>query len=105
VIQQAQKPGAARIPASTLCRIFAPVPQVLQNVRYKNAVIVNSDELRDAVTAAEQRLGNTGRILVRKSGTEPLIRVMAEGDDAALVRSEVAGLCDLVARMDAAAGA
>lgn len=91
-----------RVPVSTICRIFDPVPQVLQNVRYKNPATAARPELQDAIRQSEERLGSAGRILVRKSGTEPLIRVMAEGDDAALVAAVVDDLCRLVDGLDRA---
>jgi phosphoglucosamine mutase len=84
-------------PVSEICRLFEPAPQVLQNVRVENGADPLSDaKVKDAIKAAEARLGTGGRLLVRKSGTEPLVRVMAEGDDEALVREIVGGLCDLV---------
>jgi phosphoglucosamine mutase len=96
VIQQAQKP------ASEVCRVYAPVPQVLKNIRYKNAVSLDDAPMQDAMRAAEERLGSAGRILVRKSGTEPLIRVMAEGDDEKMVGDVVEGLCAAIERLDGA---
>lgn len=90
-------------PASEVCRVFTTVPQILQNVRFKNPAVVDSAELQQAIAGAEAKLGGGGRILIRKSGTEPLIRVMAEGDDATLVRDVVGELCDLVGRLDAGA--
>lgn len=96
VIQQAQKP------ASEVCRVFAPVPQMLKNVRLKNFVSLDAPEMQDAIRAAETRFGAQGRILVRKSGTEPLIRVMAEGDDEKLVAEVTGALCAAVEKLDAA---
>jgi phosphoglucosamine mutase len=89
-----------RVPASMVARVFDPVPQVLQNVRYKNPATANAPELQEAIRRSETRLGAQGRILVRKSGTEPLIRVMAEGDDAQLVADVVAELCQVVDGLD-----
>ncbi|MEJ0059396.1 MAG: phosphoglucosamine mutase [Terricaulis sp.] len=84
-------------PVSEICRLFESAPQVLQNVRLENGADPLSDaKVKEAIKAAEARLGASGRLLVRKSGTEPLVRVMAEGDDEALVREIVGGLCDLV---------
>lgn len=93
---------ALRVPVSTVCKVFEPVPQVLQNVRFHNPATVNNPALQDAIRASEEKLGAAGRILVRKSGTEPLIRIMAEGDDAALVERVVADLCQLVDGLDRA---
>jgi phosphoglucosamine mutase len=82
-------------PMSALGRQFEPVPQLLENVRFaKGAEPLKNDKVRDAIRSAEARLNGSGRVLVRASGTEPLIRVMAEGDDEALVAQlvgEIAG--------------
>jgi phosphoglucosamine mutase len=83
-------------PVSEVCRLFEPAPQVLQNVRVEKGDPLSDAKVKEAIKAAEARLGTSGRLLVRKSGTEPLVRVMAEGDDEALVREVVGGLCDLV---------
>jgi phosphoglucosamine mutase len=67
-------------------RVFTPLPQVLKNVRFANGgTPLEAPSVKAAIAAAEKRLTGAGRILVRKSGTEPLVRVMAEGEDAALV--------------------
>ncbi|WP_020696749.1 phosphoglucosamine mutase [Reyranella massiliensis] len=77
-------------PASETFRAFEPVPQLLKNVRVANAnEALGADVVARAIADAEAKLGKNGRILVRKSGTEPLIRVMAEGDDSDLVRAVV----------------
>jgi phosphoglucosamine mutase len=86
--------------ASAVCNVFTPVPQLLKNVRCKTAVSLDSVPLQDALRRSEQKLGKQGRILVRKSGTEPLIRVMAEGDDAALVLQVVDEMCGVVEGLD-----
>ncbi|MBM3647388.1 MAG: phosphoglucosamine mutase [Alphaproteobacteria bacterium] len=84
-------------PASEAFRAFQPVPQFLKNVRVgdANAALAAASVTR-AIAAAEARLGRGGRILVRKSGTEPLIRVMAEGDDSELVRAVVDQIIDAI---------
>lgn len=74
---------------SDICRMFEPVPQVLKNVRYGAGKPLEQDAVKKAIAAAEEKLGNSGRLVIRKSGTEPLIRVMAEGDNADLVTSVV----------------
>jgi len=74
---------------SEVCRMFDPVPQVLKNVRYSSGQPLEHDEVKKAIAAAETKLGNSGRLVIRKSGTEPLIRVMAEADNADLVTSVV----------------
>ena len=77
-------------PASEVFHAFTPVPQLLKNVRVGDAnAAMGAVSVVRAIADAEQRLGKNGRILVRKSGTEPLIRVMAEGDDPDLVRTVV----------------
>ncbi|MCA0246519.1 MAG: phosphoglucosamine mutase [Proteobacteria bacterium] len=77
-------------PASETFRAFEPVPQLLKNVRVANAnEALGAAVVARAIADAEAKLGKNGRILVRKSGTEPLIRVMAEGDDSDLVRAVV----------------
>jgi phosphoglucosamine mutase len=74
------------LPASALARQFAPVPQMLRNVRYsEGAKPLDAAPVKAAVAAAEARLTGSGRLLIRKSGTEPLIRVMAECEDPALL--------------------
>ena len=85
--------------ASEVCRMFQPVPQILQNVRYvKNgkATPLERDDVAKAIKAGEERLNGSGRILVRKSGTEPVIRVMAEGDDERLVKTVVQDICSVI---------
>ncbi len=90
-------------PASAVTARFEPVPQMLRNVRYVGRPPLDLPEVKAAIGAAEARLAGTGRLLIRKSGTEPLVRVMAEGDDADLVAAVVADLCDVIAAAAAAA--
>ena len=85
---------------SEICRMFDPVPQVLKNVRFAGVSPLETDAVKKAIEAAQQKLGNTGRLVIRKSGTEPLIRVMAEGDNADLVSKVVD---DIVAEVERAA--
>lgn len=92
--------GAGATPVSKICRVFEPVPQLLKNVRYKSPISLEGKPMQDALRHAETRMGGRGRILVRQSGTEPLIRVMAEGDDETLVRAVVQELCDFVESQD-----
>jgi phosphoglucosamine mutase len=78
-------------PASRVARQFAPVPQVLRNVRYASGQApLEAAAVRDAIAAAEARLDGQGRLVIRPSGTEPLIRVMAEAEDEALMAEVVA---------------
>jgi len=73
-------------PMSALARQFEPVPQLLENVRFaKGGKPLENEKVKAAIAEAEAKLNGSGRVLVRASGTEPLIRVMAEGDDKALV--------------------
>jgi phosphoglucosamine mutase len=94
----------SRKPASEAFRAFEPVPQLLKNVRVvdANAALAAAAVTR-AIADAEARLGTSGRILVRKSGTEPLIRVMAEGDDSDLVRTVVDQVIEAIPRAKAPA--
>jgi phosphoglucosamine mutase len=84
--------------ASEACRVFAPLPQLLRNVRYAGLSPLHLPHIQAAITAASARLGNTGRVLIRASGTEPLIRVMAEGEDSRLIQSIVEELCATIAQ-------
>ena len=77
-------------PASDLTQVFEPVPQILENVRFTTGAPLDNEDVIKAIAAAEIKLGNQGRLVIRPSGTEPLIRVMGEGDDAALVKDIVA---------------
>jgi len=72
-------------PMSALARQFEPVPQKLENVRFARGKPLENAQVKSAIAKAEQRLDGCGRVLVRASGTEPLIRIMAEGDDEKLV--------------------
>ena len=76
-------------PMSLLARQFDPVPQLLENVRFAGGKPLETEQVKGAIAEAEHRLNGTGRIVVRASGTEPLIRVMAEGDDEKLVSQVV----------------
>jgi phosphoglucosamine mutase len=81
-------------PVSKVCHRFDPLPQVLKNVRYKSGKPLDDDTVRTAIKDAEARLTGQGRLLVRPSGTEPVIRVMGEGDDKVLVEEVVDGIVD-----------
>src|SRR5438270_692045 len=87
----------AKAPASQLLRQFEPLPQLLKNVRFNGGTEpLETDRVRKRIAAAEAQLEGQGRLVIRKSGTEPLIRVMAEGDDPALVRRLVDDICEAV---------
>ncbi len=79
-------------PASEVGRIFTPLPQLLKNVRFGRADPLGDADVKRAIKDGEKRLGGNGRVLIRKSGTEPLIRVMAEGADEKKVASVVDGI-------------
>jgi phosphoglucosamine mutase len=79
----------SRRPVSEVCRVFDPLPQLLKNVRFAGGAPLEDDLVRDAIRDGEARLNGIGRLLIRKSGTEPVIRVMAEGDDETLVNAVV----------------
>jgi len=83
-------------PVSDLCRVFTPVPQILENVRFSSGAPLEHADVKAIIAACEGKLGNQGRLLIRKSGTEPLIRVMAECDDAALVQQLVSEIVDTI---------
>ena len=81
-------------PVSQVCHRFAALPQVLKNVRYRSGKPLENSKVRSAIEDAEQRLNGHGRLVMRPSGTEPVIRVMGEGDDKALVEEVVDGIVD-----------
>ncbi|WP_075997223.1 phosphoglucosamine mutase [Salaquimonas pukyongi] len=84
--------------ASEVGRRFEPVPQILKNVRYKNGLPLEEQQVKEAIEDAKSMLGNSGRLVIRPSGTEPLIRIMAEGDDQAMVKKIVNGLAETVSK-------
>ncbi len=84
-------------PASELLHLFDPVPQLLRNVRYEGGDPLATPGVKSAIAAAEGELGSAGRLVIRKSGTEPVIRVMAEGDDERQVEAVVSSICAAVA--------
>jgi phosphoglucosamine mutase len=83
-------------PVSEVCRRFEAVPQLLKNVHYSGASPLDTPRISKAIRAQRSRLGDKGRLLIRPSGTEPLIRVMAEGDDSDLIHSVVDELVDMI---------
>lgn len=82
--------------ASELLRVFEPVPQLLRNVHFKGGKPLEDEAVKAVIAAAATELDGRGRLVIRPSGTEPVIRVMAEGDDAAQVEAVVARICDAV---------
>jgi phosphoglucosamine mutase len=90
VLVEAQKP------ASVVCRVFDPYPQLLRNVPLNGVDPLEQKAVQTAIAAGEKKLGKTGRILIRKSGTEPLVRVMAEGEDEALISAVVGDIVSVI---------
>lgn len=86
---------------SEVCNLFDPLPQLLKNVRFESGAPLESAIVKEAIKDGESRLGSTGRIVVRKSGTEPLIRVMAEGDDQSLVEAVVDDITSAISQVAA----
>ncbi|MGB1425360.1 MAG: phosphoglucosamine mutase [Paracoccaceae bacterium] len=91
-------------PASQLINVFEPVPQLLKNIRFTPPQDpLSVPKVQQKISAAEAALGDQGRLLIRKSGTEPLIRVMAECEDQALLIETVDSICAAVENASAAA--
>ncbi len=84
-------------PVSEVCRVFTPLPQLLRSVRFAGASPLRHADVQEAIAAAERMLGGSGRLLIRESGTEPVVRVMAEAEDESLVRRLVDELCATIA--------
>ena len=85
-------------PVSEVCHAFEPLPQILKNVRYKQGQPLKEKPVVSAIEAARAMLGESGRLVIRPSGTEPVIRVMAEGDDRDLVMRAVDDIVDAVTK-------
>ena len=86
-------------PVSEVCRVFDPVPQLLKNVTVNGGAPLDDMAVKSAIASAEKQLGDSGRLVIRPSGTEPVIRVMAEGDDKALVGAVVGDIVDAIKRV------
>lgn len=86
--------------ASAVLNQFTPLPQILKNVRFeKGGKPMQSEAVKEAIANAQSKFNGFGRVLVRESGTEPLIRVMAEGDDPVLVEGVVNDLCEVIEKV------
>jgi phosphoglucosamine mutase len=83
-------------PASEVLHRFDPLPQLLKNVRFAGGKPLDADSVRSVIAAAEAELDGAGRLVIRPSGTEPVIRVMAEGDDPQIVEQIVDRICEAV---------
>ncbi|HYM72494.1 MAG TPA: phosphoglucosamine mutase [Stellaceae bacterium] len=82
--------------ASEVGRLFTPVPQLLRNVRFGEGQPMEARRVKQAINAGEARLGTAGRLVIRASGTEPVIRVMAQGEDEELLGSVVNDICEAI---------
>ena len=83
-------------PVSEVCHRFDPLPQIMKNVRYKSGAPLENAEVRSAIELAQARLNVHGRLIIRPSGTEPVIRVMGEGEDKILVEEIVDGIVEVL---------
>jgi phosphoglucosamine mutase len=81
-------------PVSAVCHRFDPSPQITKNVRYRNGKPHENDKVRSAIASGTERLNGQGRLIVRPSGTEPVIRVTGQGDDPSLIEEVVDGIVD-----------
>ena len=95
ILAAVQKEGR---PVSEVCHRFEPLPQVLKNVRYKSGRPLDSTKVVSAIELAKEKLGAGGRLVIRPSGTEPVIRVMGEGDDRDLVNEVVDSVVEVITR-------
>jgi phosphoglucosamine mutase len=94
ILAEVQRTGA---PASEVLHRFDPLPQLLKNVKYaRGGKPLEVDSVQQTIAAAQAELADSGRLVIRPSGTEPVIRVMAEGEDAAQVEAVVDRICDAV---------
>ena len=85
-------------PVSEICHRFEPLPQILKNVKYKAGKPLENAQVKSAIANAEEKLGRTGRLIIRASGTEPVIRVMGEGDNRDVVEAAVDGVVEALGR-------
>src|SRR5262249_8583663 len=92
-------------PVSDVCHRFDPLPQVTRNVRYQSGKPLEHKKVKSAIADAEKRFNGHGRLIVRASGTEPVIRVTGEGEDLVLVEEVVDGIVDALKAVAASADA
>jgi phosphoglucosamine mutase len=83
-------------PISEVCRRFEKVPQLLQSVRFRQGRPLEHKTVAQVIEESRARLGSTGRLVIRESGTEPVIRVMAESDDEGLVKAVVGEITEAI---------
>jgi len=86
----------SKVKASEISSTFTSVPQILKNIRISHKIDLSSEPVHQAIMNAEHELGNSGRLLVRSSGTEPLIRIMAQGDDKNLLLKVIHNLVEVI---------
>jgi len=86
-------------PVSETTRLFKPLPQLLKNLKFNGGQPLERDEVKAAIKSGEAALGDRGRVLIRKSGTEPVIRIMAEGEDETLVGRVVEEIAQAIQRV------
>lgn len=92
---------ATDMPSSSISQTFKPVPQILKNIQTKHAINLNDERIRLVIDSANNRLHKSGKLLVRKSGTESLIRIMAQGDDANVLNDVINSICNTISEIDA----
>ena len=93
LVQQKNKP------VSEVCQLFETVPQLLTNVRYERGKPLEDERVKKAIAAGEEKMGESGRLVIRASGTEPLIRVMGECDDEKLVHDVVGDIAEVIGQV------
>jgi len=82
--------------SSELIKVFEPMPQLLRNVRLNNSESLDNLKVKESIKAGEDAFGDIGRILIRKSGTEPLLRVMGECEDPKLLKAVIGNIVETV---------
>jgi phosphoglucosamine mutase len=82
--------------ASEVCQLFTPVPQLMRSVRFGDGRPLESAAVQRTIASGESRLGTGGRLVIRKSGTEPVVRIMAEGEDEQLIAAVIDEICETI---------